>query len=156
MNIVFKIANTNLEFDDGRNLFQQYAHSLGIDLYFQDFSHELITIGKQYNQPKSALLLAYDNKIAIGCAAILEFDKSTAELKRMFVLPKYREYKVGRQLLELAIDIATELNYTKIQLDTLPTMTEALYLYRTFDFYEIPPYRFNAIEGTIFMEKKLS
>jgi putative acetyltransferase len=155
-NITFKIANTKHEFNEGRNLFQQYANSLDIDLCFQDFSNELKMIEKQYNRPKGALLLAYKNNVAIGCIAIREFDKDTAELKRMFVQTKYRGYKIGMKLLKLAIDIAKELDYKKIRLDTLPTMKQAQNLYSAFGFYEIPPYRFNPIKGTIFMEKKLN
>lgn len=154
-NIVFKIANTNLEFNDGRNLFQQYANSLNIAIYFQDFSHELISIDKQYNQPKGALLLAYDNKTAIGCAAIREFDRDTAEVKRLFVQTKYYGYNIGMKLLELAFDIAKELDYNKIRLDIRPTMTRAQGFYLALGFYEIPPYGSNPIEETIFLERKL-
>ena len=154
--ILFKIANTNKEFNDGKNLFQQYANSLNLDLDFQGFSTELETIGKQYYKPKGALILAYKNNIAIGCAGIRELDKNTAELKRMFVQTDYRKYKIGRKLLELAIDIAKELNYKTIRLDTLPTMIQAQNLYRSFGFYEIPSYRFNPIKGTVYMEKNLA
>jgi ribosomal protein S18 acetylase RimI-like enzyme len=154
-NIIFRIANTNLEFDDGRYLFQQYAHSLNIELFYPDFSHELIMINKQYYLPKGALILAYENKVPVGCAAIREFDKDIAELKRLFIQPQYRGYKIGVKLLELVIDIVQELNYKQIRLDTVPTMTQEQNLYRVFGFYEIQPYRVDPIEGTIFMEMKL-
>jgi ribosomal protein S18 acetylase RimI-like enzyme len=154
-NIVFKVANTFQEFEDGRNLFQQYANSLNIDLSFQDFPNELKTIDKQYNKPNGSLLIAYSDKIAVGCVGIREFDKDTAELKRMFVKIEYRGYKIGVKLLELAIDIIKKLDYKKIRLDTLSTMTQAQKLYRSFGFHEIPPYRFNPIKGSVFMEKEL-
>src|SRR4030095_6330714 len=98
--IIFKVANTNQEFEDGKNLFQQYANSLEVDLNFQDFSNELKKIDQQYNKPKGALLLAYKNNVVIGCAGIRELDKGIAELKRMFVQAEYRKYKIGRKLLE--------------------------------------------------------
>jgi ribosomal protein S18 acetylase RimI-like enzyme len=59
------------------------------------------------------------------------------------------------KLLDLIIEIAKELNYKSIRLDTLPTMTKAQNLYRSFGFSEIPSYRFNPVSGTVFMEKKL-
>jgi len=154
--IIFKVANTHQEFEDSKNLFQQYANSLEVDLDFQDFTNELKTIDKQYNKPKGALILAYKNNVALGCAGIRELNKDTAELKRMFVKAEYRKYKIGRKLLELAIDIAKELHYKIIRLDTLPTMTPAQNLYHSFGFYEIPSYRFNPVSGTIYMEKKLT
>jgi putative acetyltransferase len=153
--VLFKIASTNKEFEDGRNLFQQYAGSLDLDLGFQDFSSELKTIETQYNKPKGALLLAYIENTPAGCVAIRELDKDTAELKRMYVQTEYRKYKIGRRLLELAIEIAKKLDYKTIRLDTLPTMSKAQELYRSFGFSEIPSYRFNPVSGTVFMEKKL-
>ena len=154
--VLFKTATTNKEFEDGQSLFQQYANSLDLDLGFQDFSNELKLIDKQYNKPNGALLLVYKNNIAVGCAGIRELNKDTAELKRMYVQPAYRKYKIGARLLELAIEIARDLNYKSIRLDTLPTMTKAQDLYRSFGFYEIPSYRFNPVSGTVFMEKKLT
>ncbi|HEX5153955.1 MAG TPA: GNAT family N-acetyltransferase [Parafilimonas sp.] len=153
--VLFKTATTDKEFEDGKNLFQQYANSLDLDLGFQDFSNELKLIDKQYNKPKGTLLLAYKNDIAIGCAGIREIDNNTAELKRMYVEPEYRKYKIGARLLALAIEIAKELNYKSIRLDTLPTMIRAQELYQSFGFYEIPSYRFNPVSGTVFMEKQL-
>jgi GNAT superfamily N-acetyltransferase len=153
--ILFKTASTAEEFIHGRHLFIQYANSLDVDLSFQDFQNELENIDIQYNKPKGSLLLAYKDKIAIGCAGIRKLDEDIAELKRMFVDPGHRKFRVGRKLLELAIDVARELNYNFIRLDTLPTMIKAQDLYRSFGFYEIPPYRFNPVAGTVFMEMKL-
>lgn len=154
-NISYEVADTDLEFEYGKDLIQQYAYSLNIDLAFQDFATEIETINKQYNKPRGALLLAYNNKIPVGCVAIRELDTKTAELKRMFVQPAYRKHKIGQKLLELIIHIAKEFNYNKIRLDTLPTMTQAQNIYRAFGFYEIPSYRFNPINGTVYMEKML-
>jgi putative acetyltransferase len=157
MNIAYKTANTADEFKEGKKLFQQYAKSLELDLSFQNFANELETMEAQYNRPKGALILAYEEQTTIGCVAIREINTDIAELKRMFVLPEYRKYKIGKKLLELSIEIAAkEFHYKKIRLDTLPSMSAAQKLYQQFDFYQIPPYRFNPVEGTVFMEKDLT
>ncbi|MGC4038230.1 MAG: GNAT family N-acetyltransferase [Chitinophagaceae bacterium] len=153
--IIIKIATTAAQFEDGRILFRKYAASLSIDLSFQDFEHELSVMNKQYNEPKGALLIAYKNSLPIGCVAIRESERNIAELKRMYVDPGYRRLKLGKNLLQSAIDTARELNYQFIRLDTLPEMKQALELYRSFGFYEIQPYRFNPVNGAVFMEKKL-
>jgi putative acetyltransferase len=155
LSISYKVAATDQEFGMGKNLIQQYANSLGVDLSFQDFAAELQTIHKQYNMPKGALLLAYNDEAAVGCVAIRELDSETAELKRMFVQPEFRKYKIGQSLLAMIIKIARELNYSRIRLDTLPDMVKAQDLYKTFGFYEIAPYRFNPVAGTIYMEKRI-
>lgn len=155
LNIKFELATTGEEFDFAKDLFQQYAKSLSIDLSFQDFTNELKTIDKQYSKPGGALLLAYDNNAAIGCVALRKFDSETAELKRMFIRPEYRKHKIGKKLLELITEIAKELNYKKMRLDTLPDMEQAQRIYKAHGFYEIPPYRFNPVPGTVYMEKEL-
>jgi ribosomal protein S18 acetylase RimI-like enzyme len=154
--IVFQIARTNKEFSEARELFNEYADSLDTDLGFQNFTNELETIDKQYNEPGGALLLAYKNNVAVGCVGIRKLDEDAAELKRMYVQPAYRKYKIGRKLLKLAIEIATNLKYQKIKLDTLPTMIQAQNLYRSFGFYEVSSYRYNPVKGTTYMEKKLT
>jgi putative acetyltransferase len=154
--IDFRIASTVTEFDQGKTLFQEYADSLQIDLCFQDFDSELNFIDLQYNKPKGVLIIAYSKNSPIGCVGIREFEDDIAELKRMFVKTEFRGQKIGLKLLEFAINFATELKYKKIRLDTLSTMTQAQNLYRTMGFYEIPPYRLNPIEGTVFMEMKLA
>ena len=153
--ILFIIASGEKEFEDAKNLFKQYADSLDIDLSFQDFSNEINTIDKQYNKPSGALLLAYKNGEAVGCAGLRKFDEEQAELKRMFVKTEYRQFKIGKKLLELIINMAKDLHYKSILLDTLPSMAAAQMLYKSFGFYEIPSYRFNPISGTVYMKKEL-
>lgn len=151
----FCIAKTTSEFDDARNLYQQYAASLNIDLSFQDFDAELRALEVQYSAPKGAVVLVYKEETPIGCVGIRENAAGIAELKRMFVLPDYRQYKIGKKLLNIALETASALGYTFIRLDTLPSMTPAINLYRSVGFYDIAPYRFNPVEGAVYMEKKL-
>lgn len=153
--IRFGLAHTAHEFEDARNLYKQYANALDIDLSFQNFEAELNSLEEQYSAPQGAIVLAYKDETPIGCVGIRAHAPGIAELKRMYVHPEYRRYKIGMKLLNLALETATELKYTFIRLDTLPSMTPAINLYRSVGFYDIPPYRFNPIDGTVYMEKKL-
>jgi putative acetyltransferase len=153
--VVYKVAQSDQEFEAGTLLFQQYANAIGIDLSFQGFARELETITQQYHAPTGALLIAYHERAAIGCVGIRMLEGDTAELKRMFVQPQYQGLKVGHQLLAGALQLAKALHYKRIRLDTLSTMHSALHLYRTYGFYEIPPYYYNPIEGAVYMEKQL-
>ena len=137
-------------------LFQEYAEDLGIDLSFQSFDKEIASIRKQYARPEGALFVVYDegNK-PIGCFGIRLFVSGICELKRMYLKKSARGKGIGRQLLDKAIEVAKELNYSSIRLDTLPTMTAAIRLYKHLGFEEIEPYRYNPIEGTKYFEKQL-
>jgi putative acetyltransferase len=153
--IIYKIAYTEGEFDQARVLFKEYADALGVDLSFQDFEKELETIHVQYNKPGGGLLLAYANDYPLACAAVRRSDDRTAELKRMYVKGGYRGRWIGVELLNRSLNMAKDLGYKKIRLDTLENMTKAQELYKSFGFCIIPPYRFNPIRGTIYMEKML-
>jgi|SRR5579871_1314688 len=151
--ISFIIAENSTHFEDAKNLFVEYSNSLSIDLSFQDFENELKSIAVQYSKPNGALILVYVNDSAIACAGIRKLDDEIAELKRMYVRPEFRGQNMSGQMLVMAINLSKKLNYKRIRLDTLPSMKAAQKLYTAYGFYEIPAYRYNPIEGTVYMEK---
>jgi putative acetyltransferase len=155
MEFSFIIAKTTEHFADGRKLFEEYAATLNFNLCFQGFTEELNQLDHQYNAPNGALIIAYANQIAVAAVGIRQFENQKAELKRMYTQPAYRGQKIGRKLLETALIIASELGYSKIVLDTLPSMTNAINLYRTLGFEEVSPYRHNPFPDAIFLEKSL-
>jgi hypothetical protein len=60
-----------------RELFQEYAGGIGIDLGFQDFNQELAALPGYY----PAILLGELDGRVVGCAAMRQLDSATAELK---------------------------------------------------------------------------
>lgn len=150
-----KKAESPFDFENGKLLFRQYIQSLDFDLTFQDVDRELKEIAIEYNHPTGALILAYDIDKAIACAGIRKFDAETAELKRMFVCPEYRGQQLGKKLLQMAIEESKKIGYKAIRLDTVSNMHSAIRLYQTFGFREIDAYRFNPMEGAVYMEKEL-
>jgi len=152
---LLKLANSKEEFEQARHLLLKYAEELNIDLGFQNFESELNALSDQYTKPKGGLLIAYMDEEPIGCVGVRIFENKIAELKRMYVLPASRKNKIGYLLLTAAIELARELNFYAIRLDTLPTMTSAINLYQRIGFKEIEPYRYNPIEGTKYFELEL-
>jgi putative acetyltransferase len=134
-----------------RELFQEYAASLGRDLSFQDFERELTELPDFYR----AILLAEVAGEVMGCAAVREFEPGVAELKRLYVRPRARGRGLGRALSVEAIERARAIGFRAIRLDTLPEMTAATALYRNLGFQEISAYRYNPIPGTHFFELEL-
>lgn len=155
MNLQFKIAQTSEDFQIAKALFEEYAAALNVDLCFQGFDEELKTIHVQYNLPKGCLILVYEKEKVIGCAAIRVYKDQSCELKRMYLKPECRGKNIGKELLQFMFSKAKELGYSKMLLDTLPQMQTALHLYKQFGFVQIESYRFNPVEGTVYMEKQL-
>ena len=153
--IIFKIATEDYEFEQAKVLFTEYVDSLKVDLSFQDFVNELGTIHEQYYAPQGGLILAFKSEIAVGCAGVRRLEPTIAELKRMYVKPDFRGYNIGANLLTRSMQLAKELGYEKIRLDTLQTMKKAQDIYRSVGFYEIDAYRYNPLEGAVYMEKIL-
>jgi ribosomal protein S18 acetylase RimI-like enzyme len=139
-------------------LFREYADWLGIDLSFQGFEAELASLPGKYAAPTGALMLAYSPEgEVLGCVAVRPLEGSTVcEMKRLYVRPAARGLGIGAALVAAIIEAAETLGYREMKLDTLPSMPEALALYRRFGFSEIPAYYHNPVPGTVYLGKRLS
>jgi GNAT superfamily N-acetyltransferase len=138
-----------------RALFQEYAVSISIDLCFQHFETELATLPGAYAPPTGCLLLARINQQTAGCIALRQMNSGVAELKRLYVRPRFRKRGCGKALVEAALSKARRIGYRTARLDTLREMHDAISLYRTFGFGEVPPYRAGEPEGICYFEMPL-
>jgi putative acetyltransferase len=137
-------------------LLQEYAGVLGIDLGLQEFEQELALLPGEYARPHGRLLLASWHDAVAGCVALRRIDSKTCEMKRLYVRPAYRSHGVGRALVLRVIEEAREAGYQSMRLDSLPSMKNALNLYRSLGFRDIAPYGDNPLQGAAFLELRLT
>jgi ribosomal protein S18 acetylase RimI-like enzyme len=154
--LVFVQAETPAQIAQTRELFLEYAQSLGFSLCFQNFDKELAELPGDYAPPGGRLLLAvYESQVA-GCVALHKLEDSICEMKRLYLRAQFRGKGVGRILADRIIQEARNLGYQRMRLDTVePVMKDAVAMYRRLGFHEIAPYRSNPIPGAMYMELQL-
>lgn len=149
-------VETPAQIAQARELFLEYAQSLGFSLCFQSFDAELASLPGDYAPPEGRLLLAqYDDQPA-GCVALHRLEPKICEMKRLYLRPQFRGKGLGRALAERIVAEARQIGYERIRLDTVePVMKDAVAMYRRLGFREIDPYRVNPMAGTLYMELTL-
>lgn len=138
-----------------RELFREYAATLGIDLDFQNFEGELADLPGKYAAPGGCILLAWQDGVPVGCVALRPVDARRGEMKRLYVRPAARGQRLGHALATRVCDEARAAGYQAICLDTLETMTPALHLYAALGFTPVAPYVFNPLAGAVFLGREL-
>lgn len=138
-----------------RELFVEYANSLGVDFCFQEFDQELAGLPGKYAPPSGRLFLAMDGQRVAGCVALRELETGICEMKRLYLRPQFRGQGAGRQLAKATVDAARETGYQRMRLDTLASLKPALALYESLGFQRIAPYYQNPIANVVFLELPL-
>jgi ribosomal protein S18 acetylase RimI-like enzyme len=153
-----KPARSAADFEATKRLFNAYASSLGVDLAFQDFAAEMAAIPGKYAPPAGELLLARDvHGKPLGCVGLRPIAPAgSCEMKRLYVSPPGRGLGLGRALVDAIIREAERIGYREMRLDSLPTMVEAIALYRKTGFVPIEPYYDTPVAGTVFLSRPLS
>jgi putative acetyltransferase len=149
-------AESTAQIAQARELFLEYAQSLGFSLCFQNFDKELAELPGDYAPPEGRLLLAECEGQLAACVALHKLGPGTCEMKRLYLRPQFRGQGLGRALAERIIAEARQIGYQRMRLDTVePVMKDAVVLYRKLGFTEIAPYCPNPIAGALYMELKL-
>jgi putative acetyltransferase len=153
------LAESQAEFETAKSLFKEYAQWLNVDLCFQSFDQELADIAIQYGSPKGGIFLIKIGEDVAGCVGVRSLKNDTTgticELKRMYVREAFRGKGYGKLLLGAALDLAGDLGYETMQLDTLPRLEAAIALYLANGFVEIGAYYHNPLPSVRYFEKKL-
>lgn len=90
--------------------------------------------------PKGVLLLATLSGEPVGCGALKLHPDAPAEIKRVWVSATVRGLGVGRRILGDLERRAADAGWRSVRLDTNRNLTEAISLYRSSGYVEVPAY----------------
>ena len=105
-----------------------------------------------------ALLLATVDEVAAGCVALRRLPQieGACEMKRLWVEPDFRGMRLGRRLVEEAIQWARREGMKAMHLDTVPAaMPEANRIYAAMGFVRVEPYHGDCTEDVEFFRLDL-
>ena len=88
--------------------------------------------------PRLVFLVARSGAHAIGCGALREIAPQVGEVKRMFVVDEWRGRGVARRILAALEASARERGYVMLRIETGKGQPEAISLYRSAGYVNIP------------------
>lgn len=103
-------------------------------VYFDSSTDHLFEL---FQQDGAAYWVAEKDGEILGGAGIFPTDglpADTAELVKMYLLPKARGLGLGRHMIQQCLDWAKEQGYQQIYLETMPELRKALKVYEKFGF----------------------
>jgi GNAT superfamily N-acetyltransferase len=92
------------------------------------------------DDPQLIFLVARIDDDVAGCGAIRQLEPGVGEVKRMFVVSTHRGKGIGRQILAALEACAAASGYAVLRLETGTRQPEAISLYRSSGYQEIPPF----------------
>lgn len=146
------IIRTNSENQDFINL----VELLDTDLAILDGDDH--SFYAKYNKLDSIkyTIVVYENEKPIGIGAIKEFDTSSMEVKRMFILHEFRKKGFATKILFELEKWAKELGYKKCVLETGKRQPEAIELYMKNGYKTTPNYGpYTNVDNSVCFEKLL-
>jgi DNA-binding MarR family transcriptional regulator/GNAT superfamily N-acetyltransferase len=90
--------------------------------------------------PRGAFVVVYLRGEAIGCGAVKHHPGDASDIKRMWIAESARGLGLGRRLLEHLERLAREHGSTEVRLETSDVLPEAIALYRSVGYVEVPPF----------------
>ena len=116
-----------------------------LDAYYFELVGDIQNRYAEVNRPENmaALAVAYENDTPVACGAWKRIDGTTAELKRLYVLPEYRRRGAASSLIAALEADAAAAGICRMILETAVDTTDShrLYLsagYRIVDYYGSP------------------
>jgi ribosomal protein S18 acetylase RimI-like enzyme len=117
-----------------------------------------VQLASIYSSPGFLLLANDDDGTRLGCVGLRAIDTDepdTGEVRRLFVREQGRGRGLGRSLTERLISDAADRGFTRLVLNTLPSMSEAIGLYGALGFRRSDPYVDEPLDETLYFALEL-
>ena len=105
--------------------------------------------------PAGEIVVAYLRAEPVGCGAVKRTAEATVDIKRMWLAGSARGLGLGRRLLADLEARAARAGASSVRLETNATLVEAIALYRSAGYAEVPPFNDEPFADHWF-EKRLS
>ena len=136
-----QITSVDPEHPDAQYCLQEYVAELnrrsprGFDP-----SAGVTALPREVRPPAGEFFVAYLYGDAVGCGAVKHHADAPAEIKRMWIAPSARGLGLGRRLLEKLEACAVAGGARVARIETSAVLTEALALYRSTGWVEVPSF----------------
>lgn len=139
-------------------------HLLGLIAKLDDYLYSMYPAEEVFtvdlDEPKVqdvVFVVAYLDGTAVGCGAYRPLDEQSAELKRIFVDPSYRNKGIASRLLSFLENAAQQAGFSAMLLETGPMQHESIQLYRKYGYQLIEPFgEYVGCPSSICMRKHLA
>lgn len=153
--IEIQSVDTEAALADVRSLIRAHVEAHSEAHSAESVAALIASLPAPYLPPAGGLWIARHENVSVGCVALRELTPGTAEVKRMYVRPEFRNRGIARRLAEHVIAEARALGYSRLRLGTLKSMQPAQNLYTSLGFKPIEPYRDVEFGDTLFYELDL-
>ena len=116
------------------------------------FESEIAALPLPAQPPMGDIAMSVDDRQVFGAGLLVPFEKTAAELKRLYVKADLRGQEAGRAIVVSLIDVAKELGYRSVVPDVMPSRTNAVELYRSLGFASARPFRHYDAREMLFFE----
>lgn len=136
-------ATKTIEIVDFKREYSTSFYDLNIEwlqafFYVEAFDEEVLSNPEKYIINKGGyVFFAKLNNEIVGTVALMPKD-DTYELTKMAVSPNHRGHKIGQQLMQHCINFAKNNDFKSLILYSNKKLENAIYIYRKYNFIEIP------------------
>ena len=111
-------------------------HEYGLGGISHHTDSDMEDIEKAYQNGFFGLITNQTHQL-VGTFGLFQLSRTTAEIRKMYLLPEARGKGIGNWMVNFLIQKAKELHYQKIELETASVLIEAMELYKKVGFVEV-------------------